>query len=216
MKRKTLNKGLDAKYETFCQKYLLFNFNGTRAILATPGFTKEPLSAGVEASNLLNKINIKNRIQELITEQEERYAHLRHRLIEELSYIAFSDQRKLSEWGSKTTKMGKGKAAYRIRRGFVNLINSKDLSDADAKAVAEVSQTVNGVALKCHSKEKALELLGRHLKLWDGDQQPSNKVGVSVEVSDKALASMSEEELNKLSDAVLTIKRRCDADADKR
>ena len=48
------------------------------------------------------------------------------------------------------------------------------------------------------------------------DSSQQQKVGVSVEVTDKALTNMSEEDLDKLSDAILTIKRRCDASTDQK
>ena len=130
---------------------------------------------------MLKNPQVKARIEELLAEQEEKFALLRQRLIQELSYIAFSDQRKLAEWGTRTyMKVGKGKKTIRVKSSFVDLFDSKKLSEADARAIMEVSQTVNGVSLKCHSKERAMDLLGKHLGLWD---KPTSAAGDNIQMT---------------------------------
>jgi hypothetical protein len=46
---------------------------------------------------------------------------------------------------------------------LVRVKSSTELSDDDAAAVAEVSQTAHGIKVKLHDKVGALEKLGRHL-----------------------------------------------------
>jgi phage terminase small subunit len=186
--------GLTASHERFCQKYLLYNFNAKRAYLAAMGSSHKESTAETEGSKLLRNPQVKRRVEQLIDGQEQLYADLRHKLIEELSRIAFSDQRHLTKWGERLIRIGKGKKSVMMRKSFVSLINSDTLSDADAATVAEVSQTVNGVALKLHSKERAMDLLGKHLGMWD-KPVTGNAGNVNMQVnvtSDKAAKLIAE------------------------
>ena len=53
-----------------------------------------------------------------------------------------------------------------IVNGRVHLTNTADLSDAQIKAIAGIKEGKNGIELKLNDKEKALELLGRHLGMF--------------------------------------------------
>jgi phage terminase small subunit len=165
---------ISPQQELFCQKFILMNFNGTRAARAA-GYGKTDASSASSSSTLLNIPKVKDRIDELIAQQEENTSKLRNKLIKELTRLAFSDQRELAEWSGQ-----------RLR-----LINSKKISDDAAAAVSEVSQSINGVSIKVHSKERALDLLGRHLGLWDkmGEQGGGN-VQMVVNVPDSETAKL--------------------------
>lgn len=89
-------------------------------------------------------------------------------VIRELAKIAFGDQRRLMSWGP----------------GGVKLRASADLSDEEAAAVAEVSETttLNGGSLKikAHDKVGALKLLGEHLGLFKQKVEVSGKDGAPI------------------------------------
>lgn len=66
----------------------------------------------------------------------------------------------------------------------VILTNTADLSEGQMKAIAGIKKGKNGIELKLNDKEKALELLGRHLGMF----------------KDKLEVSGLDEEKNKLDD----------------
>lgn len=78
-------------------------------------------------------------------------------MLRELAQVAFSDIRDYVEWGP----------------GGVRLSESSELGDDVARVVAEVSETTNrhggSIKFKLHDKMKALELLGRHVRLFQDD-----------------------------------------------
>lgn len=75
----------------------------------------------------------------------------RDRIVAELAKIAFSSIRQTVRW----TETG------------VALIPSEEIEDDAAAAVAEVSEGKDGIRIKRHDKVRALELLGRHLQMWN-------------------------------------------------
>jgi phage terminase small subunit len=50
---------------------------------------------------------------------------------------------------------------------YVRVIDTKDLPPEKAAAVASIKQGRNGVEIKLHDKARALEMLGKHLGLFD-------------------------------------------------
>ena len=53
-----------------------------------------------------------------------------------------------------------------IVKGRVVLTNTADMSDEQIRAIAGIKQGKFGIELKLNDKEKALELLGRHLGMF--------------------------------------------------
>ena len=77
------------------------------------------------------------------------------RVVAELAKIAFADPRDLMEWGPSGVKFK----------------NSADLMEEQAASVAEVTETITqgggSIRLKKYDKLKALELLGKHLGMFE-------------------------------------------------
>jgi phage terminase small subunit len=77
------------------------------------------------------------------------------RVVKELARIAFVDFRQVTSWGPDG----------------VRLLSSDELSDDEAAIVAEVSETTTetggSLKVKRYDKLKALELLGRHLGMFN-------------------------------------------------
>lgn len=87
------------------------------------------------------------------------------RIVRELARVAFGDRRRLMTWGP----------------GGVRLVDSETIDEGDAAAVAEVSETTTkdggSIKLKTHDKVKALELLGRHVGMFEVDNKQRNALG---------------------------------------
>jgi phage terminase small subunit len=135
------------KVERFVEEYLV-DLNGTQAYLRShPGAAEN--TARTEASRLLAKPDIQEKIFLAKKARSKRTAVTQDKVVRELARIAFSDMRHFAKWGSR----GVG-----VRR-------SSSLTTSQARAVSEISETKYGVKLKLHSKVRALEILLEHTKL---------------------------------------------------
>lgn len=74
------------------------------------------------------------------------------------------------------------------------LSETEDLSVDQRAALANVKQSANGVEIKLHDKIKALELLGRHIGMFN------DKLEVKATV-DNPFAGLSTEELRNVIDS---------------
>ena len=67
------------------------------------------------------------------------------------------------------------------------LIKSTDsLSEKQRRAIAGIKEGANGIEIKLNDKEKALELLGRHLGMWN------DRLDLKVPAIDDAVKEMEE------------------------
>ena len=61
-----------------------------------------------------------------------------------------------------------------------------DLSDQQISAIAGIKEGANGIEIKLNDKEKALELLGRHLGMWN------DKLDIKTPAIDDSIKEMEE------------------------
>lgn len=117
---------------------------------------------------LLRKVEIQDAISASQKAISNRTGVTQERVIRELARIAFADPRDVLSWGAKG----------------VTPRESSELSDDQAAAVAEVSETRTkdggSMRVKMHSKTDALEKLCRHLGLYD--EKPKTDDGQTVVV----------------------------------
>ena len=153
------------KQALFIQEYLI-DLNATQAAIRA-GYSKK--TAKQIGQENLTKPDVKKAIDEAISERWKRTEITQDRVLKELARIAFADPRNVFEWGP----------------GGVTLRDSASLSDDDAAAVAEVSQTITdsggSTKGKMYDKQRALELLGRHLGMFTDKVQMDHSGSVSLQ-----------------------------------
>ena len=137
---------LTPKQAAFVAEYLQ-DYNGTQAALRA-GYA--PSGAHVQAQRLLNNANVRTAIEAGQHEAAARNEVTVDRIIQEYARIAFAN----------TTD-------------FINIIDGSAVAeDTDAMpsnktaAIAEIAQTKDGVRIKLHSKQAALDSLGKHLGMF--------------------------------------------------
>ena len=143
-------RALRPKQQRFVEEYIV-DFNGAQAAIRA-GYSPRTARA-IGAENLT-----KPYIAIAIREGMEALAHVAgitaERVIRELARIAFTDTRRYSTWGPD---------------GVV-LRASTELTEDEAAAVAEVSQTITKdggtIRFKLHDKHAALVDLGKHLGMF--------------------------------------------------
>ena len=133
----------------FADEYLI-DLNATRAYKVAYPRVKNDDIAAANASRLLRNAKVAAYISERMQERQKRTEITQDRVIKELAAIAFA----------KATDF------VQIVRGNVILTDTSELSEKQIKAIAGIKEGKNGIEIKLNDKEKALELLGRHLGMF--------------------------------------------------
>lgn len=141
---------LTPKQERFVAEYLV-DLNATQAAIRA-GYSAK--TAQEQGSRLLSNVMVAAAIKAKQVELAAKHDVTVERIIAELARIGFSDMRKLMTWGPDGVK----------------LKSSDELSDDEALAIAEVSETTTkdggSLKLKVHDKRAALVDLGKHLGMF--------------------------------------------------
>lgn len=164
---------LTPKQERFCEEYIV-DLNATQAAIRA-GYSER--TANEQGAQLLAKLSIQQRMQELQAERSKRTAITQDRVVQELAAIAFANATDYAQV---------------IRPGVVRITPTAELSAEQVKAVAGIKEGANGIEVKLNDKVKALELLGRHLGMFN------DKLELSGAVSNP-FAGLSIEELQRLA-----------------
>jgi phage terminase small subunit len=143
---------LTEKQKKFCEEYII-DFNATQSAIRA-GYSEN--TAKIISSQNLTKLNIQTYIQELIKGREKRTEITADMVVKELAKIAFFDIKK-------------------IFRKDGGLLNPCDLDDDTSCVVSGIKarDVKNGddietiVEYKLNDKIKSLELLGKHLGIFD-------------------------------------------------
>lgn len=164
------------KQKLFADEYLI-DLNATRAYRVAYKSIKTDEAAAVNASRLLRNANVAAYIQQQMDARQIRTEITQDMVIEELAAIAFA---KVTDYAN-------------IRHGQVALKDTQELTDTQIKALAGIKEGKFGVEVKLNDKEKALELLGRHLGMF------KDRVEVSGTINNP-YKDLTTDELKKLID----------------
>ena len=155
------------KQKIFADEYLI-DLNATRAYKVAYPSVKKDETAAQAGSRMLRNVKVADYIQNRMQERQKRTEITQDRVLEELAAIAFSRATDFAE----------------VRNGRVIIKNTAELTEEQIKAIAGIKKGKFGIELKLNDKEKALELLGRHLGMF----------------KDKVEVSCLEDEKKKLDD----------------
>ena len=136
----------------FVEEYVI-DLNATQAAIRA-GYSER--SAGQRGYELLRKPHIAAAIKAAMKERSARTGITADRVIQELALLGFADMGDFAQWD----------------RGYVTLNNSTSLDETKRRAVIEVSENRNGVKIKLGDKKGALDLLGKHLGIYDEKPDP--------------------------------------------
>lgn len=142
---------LNEKQKRFCEEYLI-DLNATQAAIRA-GYSVK--TANEQGSQLLAKLSVQEEISREMAERSKRTGVNQDRIVQELARLAFC---KITDVADKN--------------GNIN----ENASDDDLACIESIkvkrSKTDNGSLseereVKISSKVKALELLGKHLGMWN-------------------------------------------------
>lgn len=155
------------KQKIFANEYLV-DLNATRAYRVAYPSVKKDETAAQAGSRMLRNVKVAAYIQERMEERQKRTEITQDRVLEELAAIAFAKATDYAE----------------VKEGQVIIKDTANLDEQQARAIAGIEEGKFGIKVKLNDKEKALELLGRHLGMF----------------KDKLEVSGLEEEKKKLGD----------------
>lgn len=155
------------KQKIFADEYLI-DLNATRAYRKAYPSVKKDETAAAAAARMLRNVKVAEYIQERMQERQKRTEITQDRVLQELAAIAFARATDYAE----------------VKDECVKIKDTKDLDEQQVRAIAGIKEGKFGIEVKLNDKEKALELLGRHLGMF----------------KDKVEVSSLEEEKKKLGD----------------
>lgn len=159
------------KQKIFADEYLV-DLNATRAYKVAYPSVKKDDTAAAAAARMLRNVKVADYICERMEERQKRTEVTQDRVVEELTAIAFA---RATDY---VTIQANGPAA------IVMVKSTDDLSEKQVRAIAGIKEGANGVEIKLNDKEKALELLGRHLGMWN------DKLNLNVPAVDDSIKEM--------------------------
>ena len=125
------------------------DLNATQAAIRA-GYSEK--TACEQGSRLLANVKVQEAIQKARIERQERTRITQDMVLMELAAVGFS---KATDYAT-------------IRGPLVEMTPTDRLTDKQKSAVASIEQGNFGIKVKLHDKVRALELLGKHLGLFDG------------------------------------------------
>lgn len=156
------------KQKRFADEYLI-DLNATRAYRAAYPAVKRDEAAAVNASKMLRNTKVVDYISERMEERQKRTEITQDRVLQELAAIAFVDVTEIVS----------------IKQNTVFIKNTDALTDAQKKAIAGIKTAKDGsVEVKMNDKRAALELLGRHLGMWNDKLEVSGVEAAQSKLDD--------------------------------
>lgn len=188
-------KGLTDKREKYIQELIKGKSQREAYRIAFPASVKW-LDKTVDevASRLFNDSKVNARYStlkdRLIKEAEDDCIITAKQVLQELANIALANGTDFAEVLDKEypvkDKDGNETGEYKTYT-TVDMIPTECLTKAQRSAIAGIEQTQSGIKVKQHDKVKALELLGKHLKLFTEVTEIGNKDGEAFKVQDMSL-----------------------------
>lgn len=170
---------LTKKQKRFCDEYLV-DLNATQAAIRS-GYSKR--TAQEQSSRLLSKVMVQEYIQKRKTDRIKRTEITQDMVLRELAIIAFSNA---ADYASIVEKQ----ATAEVEGTMIPLLNENgeplmyrtvepvltaDLTEDQKKALAVIKKGRDGFEIKPYDKVRALELIGRHLGMWDKKTEKDNE-----------------------------------------
>lgn len=160
------------KQKKFANEYLI-DLNATRAYKKAYPNVKSDETAAVNASKLLRNTKVSEYIEKRMKEREKRTEITQDMVIRELAAIGFANGTDYARIVERTMKdkfgnlIMDGNTGEPIKDKVVDFVLTNELPDEKKKAIAGIKEGANGIEVKLNDKVKALELLGKHLGMFE-------------------------------------------------
>lgn len=181
--------------QRFCDEYLI-DLNATQAAIRA-GYSEK--RASEQAYQLLQKTTVQDYIRKKKMERIERTEITQDMVLRELALIAFSNA---ADYAAVIEKDAMAEVDGQMIQVFdsegnpvkyrtVEPVLTEDLTESQKRALSVIKKGRDGFEVKPYDKVRALELIGKHIGMFE------EKVSVSGKVNNP-MAGLTTEELKKL------------------
>lgn len=177
------------KQKRFADEYLI-DLNATRAYKGAYPNVKKDETAAAAAARLLRNVKVATYIEKRIKEREKRTEITQDMVLRELASIGFANGSDFAKVIEKIAKDEFGKIIIDPETGqpmkykTVDLALTDELPEEKKRALAGIKHGKYGVVVETCDKVKALELLGKHLGMFeksDNYQEALEKLDIILE-----------------------------------
>ena len=151
---------LTAKQRRFVDEYLV-DFNVTQAAIRA-GYSKR--SAHVTGAETLRNPKVAAEIARRQRDLQVRTEVSQDRVVRELMRVAFAD---MADYAQVQPYSVVNEDGIEVVKQLVTFTKTSALTDDQRAAIANIKQGANGIEVKLWDKLKALELLGRHIGMFN-------------------------------------------------
>lgn len=187
------------KQKAFVDEYLI-DLNATRAYKAVYKNVKSDDVAAVNGNRLLRNAKVEEYLNKRMKDREKRTEITQDKVLNELAQIAFTNGSDFAKVVEKPVLKEDGSVLLDpvteepIYYKTVEMALTDELPEEKKKAIAGIKMGKNGIEVATCDKVRALELLGRHLGMWNDKLKVDGDVNVN-----NPYANLSEEELLKIA-----------------
>lgn len=180
-------ESLTAKQRMFVREYIV-DLNATQAAIRAGYSAKTANRAG---AHLMSNAVIGAAIAAAMNARSRRTQVTADRVLKELAKIGFADIRKAVKWDQSDSAEEGGEQKVTVTS--IQLVNSDDIDDDTAAAIAEISQSANGgLKVKLHDKRAALVDIGKHLGMFTERVQLTGDADNPVHIVERRIVSPSD------------------------
>lgn len=160
----------------FVDEYLV-DLNATRAYKKAYPNIKSDETAAVNGSKLLRNTKVAAEIEKRMKDREKRTEVTQDKVVKELARLAFTDRTSI----------------VKVASGSLKIKSFDELTEDQKACISGAKETKFGIEVTFYNKEKALEMLGRHLGLFNDKLEIKGQVNVA-----NPFSGLSTEELKKV------------------
>jgi phage terminase small subunit len=171
---------LNDKQLTFCREYIV-DFNATQSAIRA-GYSDK--TAGATASRLLTNVKIQQEIKRLVEERAERTGITADRVVQQLAKIAFVDIKSVIDWETAEINQLVGRDPITGDQVFtktpITQLALKPMDQVDGTMIQTVKMGKHGIVVELPDRMRAMEMLAKHLGVYDDRPQTTVDVGSYV------------------------------------
>ncbi len=178
--------GLTEKQRRFCEEYLI-DLNATRAYLAAYPAVKKESTAAQAGSRMLRNVKVAEHIRERMEDRQKRTEITQDRVLRELAAIAFADVTDIVSYNG----------------GRVVIKPTEDVPRETRKIIAGIKEGQYGTEVKTYDRIRALELLGKHLGMFDQKKDDLDRKEQEARIAKLQREAQRDDETKEISVSIM-------------
>ena len=178
--------GLTEKQRRFCDEYLI-DLNATRAYMAAYPAVKKDSTASVCAAKMLRNAKVAEHIRQRMEDRQKRTEITQDRVLRELAAIAFGDVTDIVSYEG----------------GTVRIQPTSTLPKETRKLISGIKEGQYGTEVKTYDRIRALELLGKHLGMFDQKKDDLDRKEQEARIAKLQREAQQDDETKEISVSIM-------------